>query len=198
MQAQLVAGGHVLAGAESEAADLDLRLDMLAQDGQDVVPGEGLLGEHERRPAGVALLARLEEPEDRAAEVGCSGEPLQHAVEYGGVDVVSAGVHDARVARAPRQTGLLVDGQGVDVGAQHHGPPVGCRTSRDAGQDAGCGDGAVFDAQLREPGGDECRGLMLPEREFGMGMQVAAKFDGVHCQKTVLAISMMFSALPMG
>ena len=80
MQAQLVAGGHVLAGAESEAADLDLRLDMLAQNGQDVVPGEGLLGKHERCPAGVALLAGLEQSEDRAAERRVGRQLLQDTV----------------------------------------------------------------------------------------------------------------------
>ena len=42
--------------------------------------------------ARVALLARLEQPEERAAEVGFGGELLQYPEEYRRVHVVAAGV----------------------------------------------------------------------------------------------------------
>ena len=41
------------------------------------------------------FLARLEQPEERAAEVGFGGELLQYPEEYRRVHVVAAGVHDA-------------------------------------------------------------------------------------------------------
>ena len=94
-EAQFVAGGHVFPGAESQRPDLQLRLDVLAHHGTHLVPVERVFGQHQRRTARVALLARLEQPEERAAEVGFGGELLQYPEEYRRVHVVAAGVHDA-------------------------------------------------------------------------------------------------------
>jgi len=68
---------------------------VLAHHGTHLVPVERVFGQHQRRTARVALLARLEQPEERAAEVGFGGELLQYPEEYRRVHVVAAGVHDA-------------------------------------------------------------------------------------------------------
>ena len=59
--------------------------------------------------------------------------------------------------------------------------------------------GTGCDAQFVELPGDEGRRVVLPEREFGMCVQVAAEFDGCHmvlffvlvCQKSVRTICWM-------
>ena len=101
---------------------------------------------------------------------------------------MAAGVHDARIARAPGCVYQLGDGQGVDIGAQHDGPAfgVGFAAALDAGQHARAGDGAVFDAQCRELCGDKSGRVALLEREFGVRMQVAAEFYGIHTIRILL------------
>ena len=147
-EAQFVAGGHVFPGAESQRPDLQLRLDVFAHHGTYLVPFERVFGQYQRRPARVALFARLEQPEERAAEVGFGGELLQYPEEYSRVHVVAAGVHDAGVARPPTDVVLFGDRQGVDVGAQHYGAAfgIGFPVPFDSGQYARPGDGTVFDA----------------------------------------------------
>ena len=181
-EAQFVACGHVFAGAESERPDFELRLDVFADHGPDVVAFERIFGQHQRRTARIALLARLEQPEYRAAEIRLGGQLLQHAEQHRGVHVVAAGVHDPLVAGAPVCVVPLVDRQGVDVGAQYHGPAfgVGFAAAFDLSQHARSGYGTVLDAQLREPGGDKGRRVVLPERQFGVHVQVTAELDGIH------------------
>ncbi len=96
--------------------------------------------------------------------------------------VVAAGVHRTRRLRGVGESRPFFDGQCVDVGAQHHGPPVagGGAAALDAGQNARLRYGPVFDAQRGELFGDVGRGLLLLERAFGVGMQVAAESNGVH------------------
>ena len=96
--------------------------------------------------------------------------------------VVAAGVHDPLVAGFPVEVVPLVDRQGVDVGAQYHGPAfgVGFAAAFDLSQHARFGYGTVLDAQLREPGGDKGRRVVLPERQFGVHVQVTAELDGIH------------------
>ena len=160
----------------------ELRLDVLAHDGRHLVVVEGVFGQYQRGAPGVALLARLEESQQRPGEVGFGGQVAEHAVEHGGVHVVAAGVHHPLPLRGARQIGPLRDGQRVDVGAQHHGPTVARSRAapHDAGQYARAGDRAVLDAQCGELLGDEVGGAVLLEREFGVGVQVAAECDGGH------------------
>lgn len=150
-EAQFVARSHVFARAESEGAHFERRFDVLAYHGPHVVVGERLFGQHQRRASGVALLARLEEPEKRPFEVARTIELLQGTHQHGRVDVVAAGVHHPVVERAPRHVGLFVDRQRVNVGAQDD------RTTKiaaafDACQDARACDGAVGDASRRACG----------------------------------------------
>ena len=181
-EAQFVACGHVFPGPEPEGPDLQLRFDVLAHHGPHVVSVERLFGQHQRRSAGVALLAGLEQSEERTPEVGLRGELFQDPEQHRGVHVVAAGVHHALVLRPPCAVVPLGDGQGVGVGAQDDGTPVACGrlAALDAGQYAGGCDPAVLDAQLRELLLDERRRAVLPERELGMRMQVTPKFDRIH------------------
>ena len=181
-EAQFVACRHVLSGPESEGPDLQLRFDVFADDGPHVVALERLFGQHQRGSARVALLARLEQPEERAPEIGRLGEGFQHAEQHRGVHVVAAGVHHALVLRSPLAVVPLRDGQGVDVGAQHRGAPVafGGLAALDAGHDARRCDPAVFDAQFVELLFDERRRVVFLERQFGVRMQAAAEFDRFH------------------
>ena len=201
-EAEFVVGGHVFSGAESEGAHGKIGLHVLPDDGLHPIAAERILGQHERRPARVALLARLEKPEQRALEIPLA-QVAQHAVEHGGVQVVAAGVHHARVFGAPRQSRALLDGQRVDVGAQDDGPgPVA--PPLDAGQDAGAGYRVPGDAGFGQCAADGFGRAALLEREFGAAVQFAAEFNGCHlcvffgCQKSSRAIRMMLSALPMG
>ena len=59
-EAQFVVCGHVFSGAESERADLQLRFDVFADDGEDVIVLERFFGQYERCAARVTFLARLE------------------------------------------------------------------------------------------------------------------------------------------
>ena len=131
--------------------------------------------------------------------MGSGGEPAEHPVQDGGMEVVAAGVHHLLVFGAPCYIGCLHQGQGVDVGPEHHGAaqvaPAG-----DAGQHARTGDGAVFDAQRIELPGDETAGFVLPERELGVAVQVAAECFGCHgvsVQNTARAMRAMFSVRPI-
>ena len=177
-EAQFVACGHVFPGPEPEGPDLQLRFDVFADDGPHVVALERLFGQHQRGSARVALLARLEQPEERAPEIGRLGEGFQHAEQHRGVQ----GVQHALVLRSPLAVVPLRDGQGVDVGAQHRGAPVafGCLAALDAGHDARRCDPAVFDAQFVELLFDERRRGVFLERQFGVRMQAAAEFDRFH------------------
>ena len=66
--------------------------------------------------------------------------------------------------------------------ASYHGPAfgVGFAAAFDLSQHARFGYGTVLDAQLREPGGDKGRRVVLPERQFGVHVQVTAELDGIH------------------
>ena len=91
-------------------------------------------------------------------------------------------MHEAFVDTGEFLAGLLGDGQGVDVGAQHRGAPVafGGLAALDAGHDARRCDPAVFDAQFVELLFDERRRVVFLERQFGVRMQAAAEFDRFH------------------
>ena len=66
-----------------------------------------------------ALLGGLEEEDDGAGEARLqAGQHLGRAEEDRRVGVVAAGVHDALHLAAEREVVRLVDGKGVDVGAQ--------------------------------------------------------------------------------
>ena len=98
------------------------------------------------------------------------------------------GLYEARGFVSANLAIPLVDRKGVDVGAQHYGPVfgIGLAAAFDLRQHARSGYGTVPDAQLREPGGDKGRRVVLPERQFGMHVQVTAELDGIHFKISLL------------
>ena len=119
---------HGGAGAE---LDLAVRAVGRVVEAVDLVAGKALeqpVGDH-RAGAAQALLGRLEDEQGRAVEVAGLGEVARRAEQHGGVAVMAAGVHLARHRRAIGQVGLLLDRQGVHVGAQADAPARPVRPS---------------------------------------------------------------------
>ncbi|MEI3553732.1 MAG: hypothetical protein V8Q54_03115 [Alistipes senegalensis] len=114
---------------------------------------------------------------------GSAANSLQDPEQHRGVHVVAAGVHHAlrsgSCTRSPFRSAMGRASMSARRTTARRSPGR-LAASRDAGQYAGGCDPAVLDAQLRELLLDECRRAVLPERELGMRMQVAPKFDRIH------------------
>ncbi len=177
---EFVGRSHELARAESYLAHLQIGVDMLTDHRLDIVRVERLLGQHQRRSARSALLAGLEQSQNRTLEIGIGLQTLQHAVQHGRMAVVTAGVHNAGVARRPLHARKLRDRQRIDIGAKHHATFIVSAPPLDAGQQPRGGYRSKFDARLRQTLGNESRRRMLLEREFGPAMQFAAKILYIH------------------
>jgi hypothetical protein len=127
---------------------------VLELEGVEDACGDHRVGAAEAR-AGGALLVGLEHEHDLASGGAVAGEVAGDAEADGGVDVVAAGVHTARVTGLVRGLGLLLDGQGVDVGAEaDHG--AGLPRVED-GDDPGLRDALVdgLKARRAQPRGDD-------------------------------------------
>lgn len=178
-QVDFVAGGHVSAGTEADAACGHVGHDVRADDdvGLDVV--EESVVHHDVCAAGEAFFAWLEDEHQAAGpsvapfvEDACRGEQRRR------VEVVAAGVHHAVVERAWLVVGVFVDGQRVHVGTQSDGRSVAIAV--DEGRDAVCGKaGAVGDAVLREFLLYEKACLGFMEREFRVPVHVSPQCNGV-------------------
>ena len=93
---------------------------------------------------------------------------------HGRVRIVPAGMHHARHGALEGKIVQLLDGQGVQVGAQGHfaATPL---PSFQRGDEPGAGHAfAHLDACLTQPAGHVGRRVVFLERKLGMGMQVAA------------------------
>jgi len=123
--------------------------------------------------AAAQFLGRLEDDVDGAGEVARLGEVAGRTEQHGGVAVVTAGMHHARVQRRIGQTGLLDDRQGVDVGPEpDRGRPR--LASADHADHACAGDAGhhLVDPELSEPVLDRTTGPVFRESQFGMLVQV--------------------------
>ena len=80
--------------------------------------------DHLARPAS-AFLGRLEDQVDRAIEITVLRQVLRRRQQHGGVAVVAAGVHLARVSAGMVEGVELLHGQRIHVGAQADGPATG-------------------------------------------------------------------------
>ena len=93
----------------------------------------------------------------------------------GGVAVMAAGVHDAGVLGGEGEAGLLLDGEGVNVAAEHDGLPraAALQNAHHAGfQVTLRGDAQGFQVVLNDPGGAE---FLQPQ--LRMGVEVPAQGD---------------------
>ncbi len=128
-------------------------------------------------PAAFVLLGGLEDEVDGAGAIPALRQGGRRAEQHGRVAVVSAGVHPALVAGGVRDSGLFVDVQRVEVGAQADGRSAvaGRQHADDAGLPQAGVDVETEQAQLR---GHEGTGGDLFERGFRMRVQMVA--PGLH------------------
>ena len=129
--------------------------------------------------AALRFLGGLENEVDGAVEsvgVAVFGEVARGAEQHRAVAVVAAGVHFPRLRRAVREIVLFRERQRVEVGAQADGARAAA-FAQDS-DDAGLGQSAMdFEAIGGELARDQVGAARFAEREFGMGVQVAAKRD---------------------
>ena len=167
-----VAGGVQLAVAHLNGAHVHIGLDVQA----DGVVHVGVLAAaflHHTVAAANGLLSGLEEQLDGAGQLFAHVlAQLGNAQQDGGVDVVAAGVHDAVVLGAIITGTILLQGQGVDVGAQAH--HVAGLAAADDTHDAGVSAGLVLDAPLGQQSRDALLGLQLLGAQLGILMQFPA------------------------
>ena len=123
------------------------------------------------------LLGVLEDEAHLAGElVAAPEEQLGGAEQHRRVTVVAAGVHDAGTGRHVGEGVLLVDRQRIGVGAEHDdlaGP--GAVEPRHDGRSRGALDLEAAERAQRLL--DEGGGLVLLERELGIGVQVPPPRD---------------------
>ncbi len=167
---------HHRARAHREAADVQPRPVVHAENGVDGKALEQPLVDHDFRAAG-GLLGRLEDEPDRPGEIGARGQMLGRGEQHDRMAVVTAGVHPAFVARAMGEGVRLGDGQRVHVGAQTDSRPVAAGERAD---DARAGESLVhFDSHARELGRDDAGRARLLVRELGVCVDVAPERDPV-------------------
>ena len=177
-ETELVARRHVFSFPETERSRLQHGFHVLSDERHDTVSVERTLLHHQRGPARIQLLARLEESEHRTAEeVAVTVEYLQRPEQNGRVHVVSAGVHHPLVNRREFGPGRLRNGQRIHVGPQHERLLFAPRTRfrpLDAGEDARSRHAAVFDSLVLQRLGDDLRRAVFLERKFRVLMQIPA------------------------
>jgi hypothetical protein len=128
---------------------------------------------HDLRAAGV-LFGGLKNQVQRARKLDFLRNVLGRCHQHGGVPVVAAGVHHARVHAAVRQVIGFVDGQGVHVGPQAQA--LAANAALQLGHQPGGGQAprdAVAPAfQLL---GQHLRGAELFETQLGVAVQITTQ-----------------------
>jgi hypothetical protein len=90
---------------------------------------------------------------------------------------VAAGVHHPGDARAEGEAGLLVDGEGVDVGAKQHRPPRPAALEAED-RPGGGGTAQLLEPERAQPLTDDRRGADLLAGQLGLGVEGPAQVDG--------------------
>ena len=129
-----VGGRQQRARADCECADRQTRHVVHSVDLFDAKPLHHAVVDHRLAPR-AAFLRGLEDDGDGPGEVSRLGHVLRGAEQHGGVPVMAAGVHDAGGLGGVFGAGLLLDWQGVHIGAHAHGPAR--RLAPDDPDDAG-------------------------------------------------------------
>ena len=146
---------------------------MQPEDTLDRTAVEQALAHHDLATAAI-LFRRLEDEIDGAGEIAGFGQIAGGPEQHGGMAVVAAGMHDARICRGIGQPGRLDDRQCVDVGTQ---PDRALRrlAAADHADDARPRESRhdLVDAEGLELLPDRRARPMLLEREFGMPVEVA-------------------------
>ena len=171
----VVAGGQRRAVAQHEPALRDAGHVVHREDGVAGKALEQALLDHQLCAAGV-FLGGLEDQVQRAGEVDVVREVVRRGEQHRRVAIVAAGVHDAVVRAGPRLAAGFLDRQRVHVGAQAE--PARAAAARQLADDAGGRQPAVHGvAPGFQPLGDDLRGAVFGQAEFGVAVQVAAQRD---------------------
>lgn len=121
-----------------------------------------------------ALFGGLEDQVQGAVEAALLCQVARRSQQDGGVPVVPAGVHLALVRAGIRQAGLLLDGQGVHVGAQAQHARAAAQAQR--AYHAGAAQAPVHRvAPLGQARGHQVAGGEFLERQLGVRMDVMAQ-----------------------
>ena len=177
MDLEVVHGGHAVAAVHADIGGVQGSPDVQAEDGVHTVQHAVL---HIVLRAVADLLGRLEDELHLAASqlVLHVAEDLGRTQEHGHVVVVAAGVHDAVVLRGKGQAGALLDGQGVDVRAEHDGLAGAAGVQR--GDEAGVvREGLHLQAHGLHVLHQGLGGLKLLEAQFRVLMVVSASLDDI-------------------
>ena len=169
-----VGGAGERAGPQAHLADVDARVAVQGEDPLHVL--EHPEAHQVQGAPGHDLLGRLEEQPDPAGQQPAGmglgqGEPGPD--QRGGVHVVAAGVGDAGSGAGPRVGRGVLDGQGVEVGAQRDDTVA----LADLGDQPGLGQARDPPPGLGHPGGHDRGGPVLGPRQLGVRVQVAAQLD---------------------
>jgi hypothetical protein len=125
------------------------------------------------------LLGGLEEQDVAPGELrGAFDQHLGGAEQGGGVTVVAAGVHHPGDAGAEGEAGLLLDGEGVDVGAEQHRSPRP-PTLQAEHRPGGRGTAQLLEPERAQPLPDDRRGDDLLAGQLGLGVEGPAQVDGL-------------------
>ena len=149
---------------------------MQSDDSVGVVLVEQTLRDH-RLGAFDDLFRRLEDEHVAAAEVCDAVDQRASDTDHDRhVRVVPARVHPAVDAGMKVDSGLLLDGQRVDVGTEHHrlAWPSGLE-HRDCTRLGGTG--LDVEAHLVQPVDQIAGGFLLAEADLGIFVEIAALFD---------------------
>ena len=136
--------------------------------------------DHALRTA-IAFFVGLEEELYVAAKrIAVRRKNFGSAHQRRGMQIMPAGVHNARVFRGEGEAGFLLNRKCVDVGAKADG--LARLTAVKDAENARFGAGANFNAQLLQILFDERGGTHLAAAEFRMGMNVAAEGNKLFLQ----------------
>ena len=170
---------HCRARVNPEPTGVEGRPHVHPEDAVDSL--QAAVGDHRRGAAGEALLVRLEDEADRTRQrVARLREDARGAEEHGGVGVVSAEVSDAGDGTPVGEVVVLLDREGVHVGAE--GDALGGARSRVRGGEVGDHAGAPdplrdLEAGFPQLSRHDAGGAHGVEAEFGVGVDVALNFN---------------------
>ncbi len=167
---ELVARAHHRTLGDAELADLHAGPIVGAEDRVTGKAVEEAVLDHLAR-AGAAFLAGLEDQVQGAVEVRMPRQVLGSGEQHGGMAVMAACMHLARMPRPMGEGVVLLQRQRVHVGAQPDRTLAGAAAQR--ADEAGAADaGGHLVAPFRKLFRHHLRGPMLLEAQFRMGVNV--------------------------
>ena len=148
---------------------------------QGLHPFHGAIGPHPGRPLG-RFLRRLKDQSHPGPElIRHRSEQGGHSQSHGGVDVMTASMHQALVGRGPGQPGALFDRQGIHIHTQGHQRPV--RRTQLAHHPRAADGFAHLPAPTAQFASHQGGRLLFVATEFGMAVEVTAQLDQLGQQR---------------